>query len=89
MFCYSLTGDIACGRRLQCPLNGTTMNYRLNYCELGSSDYRGSTVIVQYTNYILPSQNNDTSVKLSDLKRLSNAVTRLLLKLFHLRQNCC
>ena len=38
---------------------------------------------------ILPSQNNVTSVKLSDLNKLPNAVAKLLPKLFHLRQNCC
>lgn len=37
----------------------------------------------------LPSQNNVTSVKLSDLNKFPNAVAKLLPKLFHLRQNCC
>lgn len=38
---------------------------------------------------ILPSQKSVTSVRLADLNRLSNVLTRLLPKLFHFKQNCC
>lgn len=45
--------------------------------------------IVEKYIHNLPSQNNVTSARLSDLNKLLNDVARFDPKLFHFRQNCC
>lgn len=59
------------------PKPSSRANYTLHWAYYPSSTFH------------LPSQNNVTSARLSDLNKLPKAVAKLLPKLFHFRQNCC